>query len=718
MSLRSCHVRRYTEPLVNPTQGGGGGGSLVIRNTLGIAIAVEGVGNNHGEGSDDEWGPTSRMRAGVDMDGGAAEDENGVADTAESVDSRRFRPIPRDVSYPTTVPAGQAIECRLPATPTGSRNGDGGFAAAAELVVFVPGFYTVRGVRVGSRSTRAYPLTQLGAGAGPAAADTASGGGGKGTTDKAAKVRRGLALVVEVREEGGPGGGNSVDGGGEGSTDPAIDGGVLVAELRSNVCLHNASASDVEVDMGATAVAAAAGNWGSTKGVNGRSWKVRDGWVPGGYAAPIVRLAPGGRLALPLSVLASWQLRLVGDATDTRVRPLRLSPALLDPAVPNALRLTGDMERNSICLKLGKSGVESAASPGPSGSVTAAVGVPLGDSSTVDPGASSPRGGKSPGSSRSPVRRRVSPDWSERAELHATMSKSGSSVLGSRASSPSTPVTGTSAPSGAADWVLTVQPSYLITNALPCTLEIEILQPIAVGVGLGSGGPQHSRGARSRGGSDASDAISHLNLDDQLPKEEWTDNASNSDAGSVTSWSTSTTRQSASGSRASGTSSALPSKAAARNPALDLFFLPTAVGSDESGGPGGRDGVAYGGGGRGAGETGAGGRGDRATMPGGGQHHAVWLDSQRVEKEGTSGLESAWKGLVSSGQDAKVWFPVSSFVQSSWKPVCCPRKITVALLIHYVSVMLDCARNVYVYPAILSSKFHTLDSLGRSLEKA
>lgn len=41
-------------------------------------------------------------------------------------------------------------------------------------------------------------------------------------------------------------------------------------------------------------------------------------------------------------------------------------------------------------------------------------------------------------------------------------------------------------------------------------------------------------------------------------------------------------------------------------------------------------------------------------MPGGGQQHALWLDSQRLEKDGTGGLESAWKGLVSSGQDAKV----------------------------------------------------------------
>lgn len=625
--------------MASPTQAGGGGGSLIIRNTIGIAVVVEGASRRNDEGSGDEWGPTRRSRAEFGPgDTSTARDGIRIATQGSMNRSSVHRPIPRDVSQPTTVPAGQAIECRLPSVRRGSRDGDGGgFGAAAELTVYVPGFYTVRRVRVGSRSTQAYPLIQLATEGGPT-------GGGKTSAEKAARLRRGLALVVEVREEGGASGGNGGSTGVDDEISPHIGGGVLVAELRSNVCLHNASASEVEVDIGSTVVAASRENLETTKGSKGRNWQVRGGWASGADTAPAFKLAPGERLALPLSVLSSWQLRLVGDATDTRVRPLRLSPALLDPAVPNALRLTGDMERNSMCLKLAKSGVRSAAE--------------LVESHAFEAASPSPKRGGTPSSNRQSPGATVSSEWSEAGE-QAT-SKAGNSAVVSRAMPPSNPVAKVStASSDAADWVLTVQPSYLITNTLPCTLEVEILQPIAVGinVGIGGSGTDNSRVARSRGGSDVSDSVGHLYVDNSQPKDEWTDNASNSDAGSANSWSTSTTRQSSSGARPSGSSSgALPTKAAVRNPALDLFFLPTAVGSDESGGPGGRDGSTHacGSGGRGSVETGAGGGGDRGKAVGWRQRHALWLESQKLDKDGTGSLESTWKGLVRSGQDAKV----------------------------------------------------------------
>lgn len=655
-----CFVR-YTEPFVGLTQGRGGGGSLVIRNKLGIAVIVEGVDDpDDSDGSDEGWGPTSRIRGGdIKVTGG----DDGTSTAESAAERSELLPIPRDVSYPTTVPAGQAIECRLPSSRREARIGS--FVAAAEVVVYVPGFETVRGVRVGSRGCQAYPLTPLGAGMGPevAAADGGKGGSGRGVAErllgvKAGAIKNGLALVVEVREEGvGADGGSSGSGnlGTTGARDAEAAAGGLVAELRSNVCLQNSSASDVEVDIGVTAATAAASS-GLTKGGTSASWRIREGWTLGLSAASVVKVGPAVRLALPLSVLASWQLRLVGDATDTRVRPLRLSPALLDPAVPNALRLTSDMERNSLCLKVAKPGVGLTASAAASGSsaaaTAAAVAAARGEPYALGPGESSPTPkSRSSVDNRSPVRRISSPKSSDNTEQKATHSRTGS-VSGSRVSPPSSTRSG-AVSSGAADWVLIVQPAYLITNALPCALEVEILQSVMGG----AGGVRVVRG-RSRGGSDASDANNNANNpDEQNLQDDWNENASNSDAGSVASWSTATTRQSASSRVTTTGASASTSKAAARNPALDLFFLPTAVGSENGERIGGdRGGVSRGsgsGGKGGTGDTAAVGKGDRGTAAGS-EHHVVWIDSERPESDGTGGLESMWKGLVSSGQEAKV----------------------------------------------------------------
>lgn len=574
---------------------------------LGISVIVQGVGGKRGSGG--EWGAGSTRASG----GEDGDDEPVGRDHGAAAEAHERNPMPRDVSFPTKLPAGRAIECSLPAPKE-----FGGGVADAELIVYVPGFQTIAGVRVGSKGSQAYALTQLGPGAGPASATKSGRGvaermmGVKGTS-----VRRGLALVVEVHEEGIGGAGAS------GAGDLMASGG-LMAELRTNVCLQNASASDVEVDIGVEAAAAVAV---SDPGKGVRSGIMREGWTPGAGAAPVVKLAPGARLALPLSVLASWQLRLVGDATDTRSRPLRLSPALLDPAVPNALRLTGDMERNSLCLKVAKSGI--AAASVVSGSAAAAAAGARGEPYALGPASVlSPRGRKSLGGS--PVLHSPSAETSDGSEVGMASQSSGSR---SKLSPPPSPLPEV-AHSGGADWVLVVQPSYLITNALPCTLELEVLQPVA---GAGVGGAESYR-ARSAAEDDISDALK--------PEEKEQPNDNISDVSSVASSSTATTA------RQNG-KAAVASKATLRNPALDLFFLPTSVGPDDSGRLGGSMAGARGNEGRKSSDPGSGVRGDRSTV-GRRDHHVLWLDSQKEESDATGGFKSVWKGLVGSGQEAKV----------------------------------------------------------------
>lgn len=578
---------RYTEPSVGPLYDAGAGGSLVIHNSLGIGVVIQGADDTVGP---DRWCTSS--------DEGFEQ----VSNSSSGSEHEGAEQVLRNIALPTTVPPGQAVACSFMAARASFNS-----PANAKLVVYVPGFETVSGVNVGCRGSRAYPLIESGPGVGCAvASDSGSLSGGKGSAERATSIRtvfakKGLALVVEVREESSSGRQTK-----DLATSMVVGG--LVAELRTNVRLHNASASDVEVDIG-VASSSVAVNSQAARGA--RSSRVRDGWVRGAGGAPIVKLAPSERLALPLSVLSSWQLRLVGDGTDTRHRPLRLSPALLDPAVPDALRLTGDMERNSLCLKMAKGGV------------MAATAGTQGEPYVLGPAALSPKGRKT---YRAPTfQRPPSPEMDE-----STASAAGSS-RSTKVSPPSSPAS-RGLRSNAADWVLTVQPSYLINNALPCALEVEVLQPVEAGAGGGTSRNDSYR-VRNFDSGDASETSSKV--DD---RDAWND--SNSDTSSATSSTTTTTT----GTRHGGKRKV--GKATVRNPALDLFFLPTSVGSEDN--------ERLGGNASARGEARTGPRGADRSSAGRGDLHSLWLDAQRDGPDSSGGFESAWRGTVDSGKEAKV----------------------------------------------------------------
>lgn len=638
----------------------------------------------------------------------------------------------RDVSRPTAVAAGQAIECRLPARPD-CRDSN---AVPVEFVVHVPGFETVTGVRVGGRGARAYPLSTT-----VTARESAANRKARGVAerfkraagrDAAQKNKMGLALVVDVGEKtsGAAGVGSagemrrrSTQNDGADQELTALSSssrGGLVAELRTNVCVHNSSASDVEIDMAemASAAAAIAKTPGATRPINQsrqQDWEAAPG-AAGDGSATVVRLAAGARLSLPLSVLSSWQLRIAGDSTSAWSRPLRLSPALLDPAVPNALRLTSGMERNSLCLRLTKSSGRVLSSSG-GGSSSSAAGAAAaaaargevyphesngGHTQSLPPSEQGGGDGLRNKSSKSVGFNLHSPrsskattsSWVEGTTTTSLPSRlpppGGVAATGSAQSSPST-----------ADWVLIVQPSYLVTNALPCAMEVEVLQPPLSSAG--SGGGARTERSRSWAGNQFS-AVGPAGEADAPGGERWRDATPNvssdddSDAESVASSVTSrqTTQQQREGkgrAMASASASAnatdraeAPIKAAVRNPALDLFFLPSASNSvaevastsgsrgggrarsdsrgDTSGdGGGGFDGRVrsgsgvYAGGGRGTGGGGAE-SGNASYDPEGGsrkQGGRLLQDlQQREEHDAILELDSVWKGLVGSGQEAKV----------------------------------------------------------------
>lgn len=704
----------------------------------------------------------------------------------------------RDVSRPTAVAPGQAVECRLPARPDWR---DDGSAVAADFLVQVPGYHTVAGIRIGARGARAYPLVAEAGAAGTGTGRESTGASRKahGVAERLMRAsgrggasglnKMGLAIVVDVGEKTstaatGGGGQTAADGADERSSmasssslsaSPLSRGG-LVAELRTNVCVHNASASDVEVDMAETAsaaaaiatnpgarrpppaaqqgrtVAAAAGDGGSASGSGGGG-----GGGSGGTSSAVVRLAAGARLALPLPVLSSWQLRVAGDATDAWSRPLRLSPALLDPAVPNALRLTSDMERNSLCLRMTKSSGRA--------SVGGAVGsaAAQGETYTTEPGgagdgagrrqvlAASPEhpGGddeprrktapqqrvgfnlqhspRSPSSRTAPVSPRRGDDhghgFAGRPSLKGSPSPPSSLTPGKMSAAVSGTGSGGGASfppaaSGTADWVLMIQPSYLVTNALPCTMEVEVLQPPPQPLTAAVGGTDAAaRGERHRSwaGADSSGGIDPEEAKDTAGSDSWRDGSGDgdgdddgdgdgdsnmssdddSDTLSVASSITSRQTQQSEGKARAEASSARVVKAAVRNPALDLFFLPTSSSAASSPSPAME---ATGGGGLGRAKSGSrvesgGGGGNRTRSwsgvdAGGGsgadgarrgrgseagaakqQQQRGWPfrgasqlqrqqqqqeEGESEEYEDTRGLESVWKGLIGSGQEAKV----------------------------------------------------------------
>ena len=660
---------RYTEPPVGKATASGGGGTLLIRNTLGVDVFIRRV-------EDQNWGAVDEDR---DWDNGLflGDDDDEVG----FIDETCFH----DTLHEKTVPAGQAVEYRLPAK---TRSGE---EAALEFAVHVPGFRAVSGVELRSRGAFAYPLIQVVAPSSrraPTVTRLSAGvtGGARGVAErnvgvKNPPVQSGLALVVDVREKNAAAAAvaaadvaiHTADRRGPNSSASFVGG--LVAELRTNVSLHNTSASEVEVDMGDSmaAEAAAAGTVGVSKTL--RLGSLRPDWVPRGGNTPVVRLAPGARLALPLSVLKSWHLRIVGDATDARTRPLRLSPALLDPTVPNALRFTSDMEQNSVCLRPAKSSVKSAGkkvaaqvtTAGMSASIGAmrgGVGVSSGNSSvpyaasvksnasgaaglsTLSEAALSPepspprlslRTGGSRRSRRIEFRTHDTPQSIsvERRDREGSIETVASGAkppigLGSKSASPVRTGRRTAAPVAAADWVLVVQPSLVFTNALPCAMEVELLQPSPlVGVAAPAVAPERSVTGESIG-SDM-DSLDLSTAGSQVGRVEGASR----------------------GTRA-------PRKAAPRrNPARDLFFLPKADSmslmspTDHNVG-----GIA-----RTSDERSVINADDRkrSSLPNnGGRVREPQSDLERDGDARGSRLESVWKGLVGSGHDAKVMIAAAS----------------------------------------------------------
>lgn len=738
LRLKFCAVvlTRYTEPSVAQSCGCGGD-TLLIRNSLGVEVVIQSLENASLESSDDEegggWGggapgaswDSSGEYGDVTPEGFPdffSEDVGGevVAGATPGAAAAAEHPYHiRDISRPTAVAAGQAIECRLPAR-TDSRDSS---AVSTEFVVHVPGFQAVAGVRVGGRGTSAYQLLTA-----TTSRESAASRKARGVAERvirpaargAAPNKAGLALVVDVGEKNSGAGVRSVGDMRRGSTQS--DGadqeltassssfrGGLVAELRTNVCVHNSSASDVEVDMAdmASAAAAIAKTAGASrpKQSQQQDWEATPGTPSAGDgSAAVVRLAAGARLALPLSVLSSWQLRIAGDATTAWSRPLRLSPALLDPAVPNALRFTSDMERNSLCLRLTKSSgrVLSGSGGSTSSAAGAAATVAAAAAARGEMYSHDSSGGRSqilPSSEQRDdgLRRKSSKSvgfkMQHSPKLSSAATSSGPDGFSTSPSSKLPPPGGTgtgSAPfsSGTADWVLIVQPSYLVTNALPCAMEVEVLQPP---LSAGNGDARTER-SRSWGGSESN--VVGPSDETAVTAERWRYVDSNvssdgdSDTESVTSSVTSRQTQQSEGkaravASANSTDRAETStKAAVRNPALDLFFLPSsnsvAERSSTGGGRGGgkarsdsrgdisgdgfgsrvRSGSGvYAGGGSGTGRGEAASGNTSYDLEGRSRKQRGWPVQdlqQREEHDAIREFESVWKGLVSSGQEAKV----------------------------------------------------------------
>lgn len=594
------YIFRYTEPPVGPTIRPGASGTLLIRNNLGVDTVIRGLDV---------------------VEGCTWEDEDRIVrdddDDREDIDMA----YDRDLFSEKVVNAGEAVEFRFSSS----------MGWHDEIAVHVPGFEVIQDVELRSRGAFAYPLIENTA---YYRLKTGAAAGGR----PAANIGKGLALVVDVREQTAAGvSGIAANGRGvlnDLASSTAFVGRGLVAELRTNVSLHNTSASGLDVDMGqgVAAQAAVEAGEGVELSENPRHGRARKEWPPGKWVDRVVCVAPDGRLALPPSVLASWRLRIVGDATEAGIHPLPLTPAMLDPTVPNTLRITGDMERNSVCLRPAKSSVKGVAGKKVTTDIanagkSAAIGALK--RNFVSAGGVNSRVASTAIATVNASATAASSAFSEAALSSAASYGSLSPMVGNSGnrryrrgdvSSPDSPQSSVGsmfsrdqeestemAAPRIADWVLVVHPPLIFTNALPCAMEVELLQREDVFVNEADSvdsltGTRQSRGSRGSGGGAS-----------ERPHT--------------------------------------PRKPAPRNPAMDLFFLPRADsirytnGSDRDVGVNVRASVEHGG------ADGAD-AGERSSSP----RSGLPVRGRRSDGGGPIGnFKSVWKRLVGSGQDAKVF---------------------------------------------------------------
>jgi hypothetical protein len=97
-------------------------------------------------------------------------------------------------------------------------------------------------------------------------------------------------------------------------------------------------------------------------------------------AASLQTLAPTARASLPLPLLVRRSLRVRADGTHAWDAPIKLTPALLNPTTPSALRRTQALEANSLHLRCTPHDSGSADTVTAATAATAAV---AGDSSKV-----------------------------------------------------------------------------------------------------------------------------------------------------------------------------------------------------------------------------------------------------------------------------------------------------------------------------------------------
>jgi hypothetical protein len=130
-----------------------------------------------------------------------------------------------------------------------------------------------------------------------------------------------LALVVVVARSNSSCSGSSAKAASDSSSSSSSSSGGTTVLLRSNVSILNDTPAPALIDTYRTG------------------------------AASLQTLAPSARAALPLPLLVRRSLRVRADGTHAWDAPIKLTPALLNPTTPSALRRTQALEANSLHLR-------------------------------------------------------------------------------------------------------------------------------------------------------------------------------------------------------------------------------------------------------------------------------------------------------------------------------------------------------------------------------